>query len=102
MQSVVQVSLGHAHTLVLCKKIENLNSTKQKTNPIASTELYVFGSNHFGQLGIGQYADNDNAQSTNTTNQIKSVIPIKINVSECNIRLIHTKFFSNVSFVFYY
>uniref|UniRef100_A0A1A9VGG0 Uncharacterized protein n=1 Tax=Glossina austeni TaxID=7395 RepID=A0A1A9VGG0_GLOAU len=42
-RKILQVSLGHAHSLVLC----------QSSNEAKNTELFVFGSNHFGQLGLG-------------------------------------------------
>lgn len=78
---VMQVALGHAHTLVLCRRSEK--------DP--NTELYVFGSNHYGQLG--QRKDSD----TGKRSTLKSTVPILLQFEE-NIRLIHTKFFANVSF----
>lgn len=61
-----------------------------------NTNLYVFGSNHFGQLG-----NNGNIQNGTSSSQphpIKSLVPIRVNVSSANIRLIHTKFFCSVSY----
>lgn len=59
--------------------------------------LYVFGSNHYGQLGVGQKfpATEDNDMHHN--NFLKSLVPIILSVVD-NIRLIHTKFFTNVSY----
>lgn len=78
---VKQISLGHAHSLVLCES--NLNSYE--------TVLYVFGCNLFGQLGVGQY---------DASNQkwLKSSIPIRIDIGNEIITQIHTKFFTNVNF----
>lgn len=53
--------------------------------------IYVFGSNHYGQLGIGQ----PTAGSTEPP-LLKSVVPLVLNIAK-PIRLIHTKFFTNVS-----
>ncbi|XP_055848616.1 uncharacterized protein LOC129913788 isoform X2 [Episyrphus balteatus] len=83
-KKVIQVSLGHAHSLVLCKGV------------YGSTEVYVFGSNHFGQLGTGPIGSK-NANDSNAESHTKSLIPIKIDISgSAKIRLIHTKFFSNL------
>lgn len=51
--------------------------------------IYVFGSNHYGQLGVGH-----NLSETNH-HFLKSLVPIILPLNE-NIRLIHTKFFTNV------
>lgn len=77
-----QISLGHAHSLVLCGNI--LNTT--------GTILYVFGCNLFGQLGIGQ-------QMADMPHQkfLKSLVPLRIDIAEESITQIHTKFFTNVS-----
>ena len=54
---------------------------------INATELYVFGSNHFGQLGIGKKDSEYNA--------VKLLQPLRLDFGE-NIININTKFFSNV------
>ncbi|XP_037955224.1 uncharacterized protein LOC119685097 isoform X2 [Teleopsis dalmanni] len=93
-KKVVQVSLGHAHTLVLCQ-------AQQREIENQCNELYVFGSNHFGQLGLGaQIGDNANPAADDDLNcatQVKSLIPIKLDISDAKIRLIHTKFFTNLA-----
>ncbi|XP_055379185.1 uncharacterized protein LOC129610598 [Condylostylus longicornis] len=71
-KNIINVSLGHAHSLVLCSGDGNF------------TELYVFGSNHFGQLGIG------------TSTVSKLLLPTKLEFS-ANIVLICTKFFTNLA-----
>uniref|UniRef100_A0A0A1XQW8 X-linked retinitis pigmentosa GTPase regulator homolog n=1 Tax=Zeugodacus cucurbitae TaxID=28588 RepID=A0A0A1XQW8_ZEUCU len=93
-KKVLQVSLGHAHSLVLCQAPNNPNAT----------ELFVFGSNHFGQLGIGSGVSSIDVQSNasaddemHCANQVKSLVPIKLFVCAERIRLIHTKFFSNLA-----
>lgn len=72
----MQISLGHAHSLVLCN--DNL--------------LYVFGCNLFGQLGqrLASAAD----QKT-----LKSSVPLLIDLTPDPITHIHTKFFANVSLI---
>lgn len=84
--------MGHAHTLVLCYKNQN-NSNE--------TQLYVFGSNHFGQLGIGRNAIEQRGQSdgTHCSTLSKSLLPVELDVGK-NVRLIHTKFFTNVSQIY--
>lgn len=79
-KKIKQVALGQAHTLVL---------TFEKINDL-STCLYVFGSNHYGQLGIGFGSDEGDCKKNFTT----SSIPIRIRFDE-NIRLIHTQYFVN-------
>lgn len=81
---VIQVALGHAHTLVLCRRTEK--------DP--NTELYVFGSNHYGQLGLGHQRE----AATGRKAMIKSSTPILLKLEE-SVRLIHTKFFCNVSLI---
>lgn len=85
--------MGHAHSVVLCEAPNNPNAT----------ELYVFGSNHFGQLGIGSGASDVDGQNNiapddemHCASQVKSLVPIKLFVCAERIRLIHTKFFSSV------
>lgn len=56
-----------------------------------NTCVYSFGSNHFGQLGVG-YSDESDFNS-NKNNSI-SYVPIRIKINE-DIRLIHTKYFVN-------
>lgn len=93
--------MGHAHSLVLCE------GSQPNT-----TELYVFGSNHFGQLGLGSNK-NDSASETssnssssasratddemNCAGQVKYLLPQRLEFDSAKIRLIHTKFFTNVS-----
>lgn len=73
------------------------------------SELYAFGSNHFGQLGLGKNitVGDANLQNQGTfyqTNEanvgpVKYSLPQRIIINSLNnsIRLIHTKFFTNVS-----
>ncbi|XP_067619024.1 uncharacterized protein ca isoform X2 [Eurosta solidaginis] len=94
-KKILQVSLGHAHSLVLCQATGNPNAT----------ELFVFGSNHFGQLGIGagsasvagEHSNGAGDDEMNCASQVKSLVPLKLNVCTEKIRLIHTKFFSNLA-----
>jgi alpha-tubulin suppressor-like RCC1 family protein len=79
-KKIKQVVLGQAHTLVLTfEKINDLN-----------TCLYVFGSNHYGQLGIGFGSEEGDSKKNFTT----SSIPLRIRFDE-DIRLIHTQYFVN-------
>lgn len=76
-KKIKQVALGQAHTVVLTsEKIDDLN-----------TSVYVFGSNHYGQLGVGEAGEIKKSISTST-------VPLRIKLSE-NIRLIHTNYFVN-------
>lgn len=77
-----QIALGHAHTLVLCGNKSNANDM----------DLYVFGCNLFGQLGVGQYQEGSSNQKN-----LKISIPIKLKLFDESIAQIHTKFFTNVS-----
>ncbi|XP_036324147.1 uncharacterized protein LOC118737630 isoform X2 [Rhagoletis pomonella] len=93
-KKILQVSLGHAHSLVLCQATNNPNAT----------DLFVFGSNHFGQLGVGTGLSNFEEGSNisaddgmHCTSQVKSLVPLKLFVCAERIRLIHTKFFSNLA-----
>lgn len=67
------------------------------------SSLYVFGSNHYGQLGVGQtgiaidLGDGD----ANINSFYKSLVPVKLPLLG-KIRLIHTHFFTNVSRSIYY
>ncbi|KAH8326627.1 hypothetical protein KR067_011033, partial [Drosophila pandora] len=82
-KKILQISLGHAHTLVLC---EASSSYKEANN--CSTELFVFGSNHFGQLGTG---NSDQGGDT------KMNLPVRLETGGSSLRLIHTKFFTNLA-----
>lgn len=79
---VKQIALGHAHTLALCGNKKSAHETV----------LYVFGCNLFGQLGVGQYYEENSTQK-----YLKSSIPIRIDLYNETITQIHTKFFTNVS-----
>lgn len=79
-KKIKDISLGHGHTIVLCHE---RNSYKNV--------LYVFGSNHFGQLGVGHENTPYSSQQL-----LKSLVPIKLEFNE-SIKIIHTKFFANVS-----
>ena len=79
-KKIKQVALGQAHTLVLTfEKVHDFN-----------TCLYVFGSNHYGQLGIGFGSEEGDSKKNFTT----SSIPLRIRFDE-DIRLIHTQYFVN-------
>lgn len=72
-----------------------------------TTELYVFGSNNFGQLGLAATKPDGEQQGTaaassddgiNYSGQVKYVLPQRLEIpGAARIRLIHTKFFTNVS-----
>lgn len=79
---VKQIALGHAHSLVLCGNKSNVNESV----------LYVFGCNIFGQLGTGQYQNENSTQK-----YLKSSIPIRIDLFNETIVQIHTKYFTNVN-----
>lgn len=78
---VKQISLGHAHSLVLCASKLDANETT----------LYVFGCNLFGQLGTGQQMPDMPHQKF-----LKSLVPLRIDLAQGTITQIHTKFFTNV------
>ncbi|XP_059611109.1 uncharacterized protein LOC132258029 isoform X2 [Phlebotomus argentipes] len=81
-KKVEQISLGHAHTLVLCRSEDESENV-----------LYVFGSNYFGQLGVGHDVTVPRrACSTEKSSFTKSLVPIELRLGE-KIRLIHTKYF---------
>jgi alpha-tubulin suppressor-like RCC1 family protein len=91
-KTIQQISLGYAHTLVLCREDQNS----------AASTLYVFGSNHYGQLGVGQDTEsemtNDKKESTPQFHRktfVKSLVPIIVKFDE-SIRLINTGYFANV------
>lgn len=94
--------MGHAHTLVLCEGPVGRNTT----------ELYVFGSNNFGQLGLSITKPESEQATSPTTDdginysgQVKYLLPQRLEIAGASrIRLIHTKFFTNVSirFLFLY
>lgn len=73
------------HTLVLCN----------------DNDLYVFGSNHYGQLGVGHDFSPDTDGALRGSNDckksfLKSLVPIRLDFSE-SISIINTKYFCNVS-----
>lgn len=79
-KKIKQIALAQAHTLVLTfEKINDLN-----------TQVYVFGSNHYGQLGIGFGSDDVDSKKNFTI----SSVPVIIKFDE-DIRLIHTQYFVN-------
>lgn len=79
-KKIKQIGLGQAHTMVLTyEKIGELN-----------TCLYLFGSNHYGQLGIGFGSEDGDSKKNFTI----SSIPLRMNFDE-DIRLIHTQYFVN-------
>lgn len=79
-KKIKQVALAQAHTLVLTfEKVNDLN-----------TCLYVFGSNHYGQLGIGFGSEDGDSKKNYTI----SSVPVLIRFNE-DIRLIHTQYFVN-------
>ncbi|GAB0090587.1 uncharacterized protein DMENIID0001_053250 [Sergentomyia squamirostris] len=81
-KKIEQICLGHAHSLVLCRKDNKSGSV-----------LYVFGSNYFGQLGLGHDVNvTEKTSSTEKNVFTKSLRPIEFRLDE-NIRLIHTKYF---------
>lgn len=79
-RKIKQIALGHVHSLVLCEGKEE-------------EDLYVFGSNYFGQLGTGQTPEQGEEKGMS-----KALVPIKLDLNE-RIRYIHTSFFVNVSLV---
>ncbi|XP_039493587.1 uncharacterized protein LOC120453115 [Drosophila santomea] len=81
-KKILQISLGHAHTLVLC----GAPNSHMEAN-YCGNELFVFGSNHFGQLGTGNSDHGDT----------KTNLPVRLEVGGCSLRLIHTKFFTNLA-----
>ncbi|XP_053684865.1 uncharacterized protein LOC128734607 [Sabethes cyaneus] len=84
-KNIQQISLGHAHTLVLCKRDSNTKNV-----------LYVFGSNHYGQLGLGQEDKfNTTVDTRNGKSFVLSLIPRRLEFSE-EISLINTKLFANL------
>lgn len=78
-KKIKQIALGQAHTMVL---------TYEKIGEL-STCLYIFGSNHYGQLGIGFGEEGDSKK-----NYTISSVPLRIKFDE-NIRLIHSQYFVN-------
>lgn len=53
-------------------------------------DLYVFGSNYFGQLGTGPSAEQGEEKGL-----LKALVPVRLDLNE-RIRSIHTNFFVNV------
>ena len=82
-RKIKQVALGHVHSLVLCE-------SKEEGNPME--DLYVFGSNYFGQLGTGQTEE----QKGEEKGMSKLLVPVRLDLNE-RIRCIHTNYFVNVS-----
>ncbi|KAL1376218.1 hypothetical protein pipiens_017025 [Culex pipiens pipiens] len=84
-KNVQQITLGHAHTLVLCKQDANTRNV-----------LYVFGSNHYGQLGLGQEDKfNVTVDTRNGKSFVLSLVPRRVELGE-EISLITTKLFVNL------
>uniref|UniRef100_A0A8D8L559 X-linked retinitis pigmentosa GTPase regulator homolog n=1 Tax=Culex pipiens TaxID=7175 RepID=A0A8D8L559_CULPI len=84
-KNVQQITLGHAHTLVLCKQDANTRKV-----------LYVFGSNHYGQLGLGQEDKfNVTVDTRNGKSFVLSLVPRRVELGE-EISLITTKLFVNL------
>lgn len=82
-KTIVQISFGYSHSLVLCE----------------NSELYVFGSNHFGQLGIGQfmpsYMMDENSPYLRCPLK-RLTLPARLDIDDECIRLIHTRYFTNL------
>lgn len=84
-KSIQQIALGHAHTMVLCRQECSTRNV-----------LYVFGSNHYGQLGLGQEDKfNFTVDTRNGKSFVLSLIPRRIDFDE-EILLINTKLFVNL------
>uniref|UniRef100_A0A0P6J635 Putative e3 ubiquitin-protein ligase herc2 n=1 Tax=Aedes aegypti TaxID=7159 RepID=A0A0P6J635_AEDAE len=84
-KNIQQIALGHAHTLVLCRQECNTKNV-----------LYVFGSNHYGQLGLGQEDRfNFTVDTRNGKSFVLSLIPRRVDFDE-EILLINTKLFVNL------
>uniref|UniRef100_A0A182Q4K0 Uncharacterized protein n=1 Tax=Anopheles farauti TaxID=69004 RepID=A0A182Q4K0_9DIPT len=84
-KKILQIALGHAHTLVLCRAQDETRSS-----------LYVFGSNHYGQLGLGQEDPFGTTIDTrNGKSFLISLIPRKVLLDE-EISIINTKLFVNL------
>ncbi|XP_052866276.1 uncharacterized protein LOC128272494 [Anopheles cruzii] len=82
---ILQLALGHAHTLVLCRDHCDARST-----------LYVFGSNHYGQLGLGQEDPFGTTVDTrNGKSFLISLVPRQVQLDE-EIALINTNLFVNL------
>ncbi|XP_050082289.1 uncharacterized protein LOC126569330 [Anopheles aquasalis] len=86
-KTIVQLALGHAHTLVLCR--EHRGESRRV--------LYVFGSNHYGQLGLGQEDHFGTTVDTrNGKSFLVSLVPRKLELDD-EITLINTKLFVNLA-----
>uniref|UniRef100_A0A182ND12 Uncharacterized protein n=1 Tax=Anopheles dirus TaxID=7168 RepID=A0A182ND12_9DIPT len=84
-KKILQIALGHAHTIVLCRAQEETRSS-----------LYVFGSNHYGQLGLGQEDPFGTTVDTrNGKSFLISLTPRKVQLDE-EISVINTKLFVNL------
>ncbi|XP_049286193.1 uncharacterized protein LOC125765284 [Anopheles funestus] len=83
-KKILQIALGHAHTMVLCRGHQETRSS-----------LYVFGSNHYGQLGLGQEDPfGVTVDTRNGKSFLISLVPRKVLLDE-EISVINTKLFVN-------
>uniref|UniRef100_A0A182NZG2 Uncharacterized protein n=1 Tax=Anopheles epiroticus TaxID=199890 RepID=A0A182NZG2_9DIPT len=84
-KKILQIALGHAHTMVLCREEQETHSS-----------LYVFGSNHYGQLGLGQEDPfGVTVDTRNGKSFLISLVPRKVHLDE-EISVINTKLFVNL------
>uniref|UniRef100_A0A182K6Y6 Uncharacterized protein n=1 Tax=Anopheles christyi TaxID=43041 RepID=A0A182K6Y6_9DIPT len=84
-KKILQIALGHAHTMVLCRGEHETHSS-----------LYVFGSNHYGQLGLGQEDPfGVTVDTRNGKSFLISLVPRKVHLDE-EISVINTKLFVNL------
>uniref|UniRef100_A0A182IDA2 Uncharacterized protein n=1 Tax=Anopheles arabiensis TaxID=7173 RepID=A0A182IDA2_ANOAR len=84
-KKILQIALGHAHTMVLCRGEHETHSS-----------LYVFGSNHYGQLGLGQEDPfGVTVDTRNGKSFLISLVPRKVHLDE-EICVINTKLFVNL------
>ncbi|XP_053669544.1 uncharacterized protein LOC128719926 [Anopheles marshallii] len=84
-KKILQIALGHAHTMVLCRGQQETHSS-----------LYVFGSNHYGQLGLGQEDPfGITVDTRNGKSFLISLTPRKVLLDE-EISVINTKLFVNL------
>ncbi|XP_035899291.1 uncharacterized protein LOC118506373 [Anopheles stephensi] len=84
-KKILQIALGHAHTMVLCRGQQETRSS-----------LYVFGSNHYGQLGLGQEDPfGVTVDTRNGKSFLISLVPRKVLLDE-EISVINTKLFVNL------
>ncbi|XP_050071754.1 uncharacterized protein LOC126559628 [Anopheles maculipalpis] len=84
-KKILQIALGHAHTMVLCRGHQETRSS-----------LYVFGSNHYGQLGLGQEDPfGVTVDTRNGKSFLISLVPRKVMLEE-EVSVINTKLFVNL------